>query len=94
MNEVVLELINEQIWLENHSSCFYLNLAIEFGNRGFNGISTFFFNQAEEERQHMLKLMNYVLERDEKPQIPQYNYMEKFDDGFDLDVIPKLLTLA
>ena len=28
--------------------------------------------------------MNYVLERDEKPQIPQYNYMEKFDDGFDL----------
>ena len=71
MNEVVLELINEQIWLENHSSCFYLNLAIEFGNRGFNGISTFFFNQAEEERQHMLKLMNYVLERDEKPQIPQ-----------------------
>jgi len=84
MNEVVLELINEQIWLENHSSCFYLNLAIEFGNRGFNGISTFFFNQAEEEREHMLKLMNYVLERDEKPQIPQYNYMEKFDDGFDL----------
>ena len=31
MNEVVLELINEQIWMENHSSCFYLNLAIEFG---------------------------------------------------------------
>lgn len=84
MNEVVLELINEQIWLENHSSCFYLNLAIEFGDRGFNGISKFFFNQAEEEREHMLKLMNYVLERDEKPQIPQYNYMEKFDDGFDL----------
>ena len=84
MNEVVLDLINEQIWMENHSSCFYLNLAIEFGNRGFNGISTFFFNQAEEEREHMLKLMNYVLERDEKPQIPQYNFMEKFDDDFDL----------
>lgn len=84
MNEVVLELINEQIWMENHSSCFYLNLAIEFGDRGFNGISKYFFNQSEEEREHMLKLMNYVLERDEKPQIPQYNYMEKFDDGFDL----------
>jgi ferritin len=84
MNEVVLDLINEQIWLENHSSCFYLNLAIEFGDRGFNGISKYFFNQSEEEREHMLKLMNYVLERDEKPKIPQYNYTEGFDDGFDL----------
>jgi ferritin len=28
--------------------------------------------------------MNYVLERDEKPKIPQYNYTEGFDDGFDL----------
>ena len=84
MNEVVLDLINEQIWLENHSSCFYLNLAIEFGDRGFNGISKYFFNQSEEEREHMLKLMDYVLERDEKPKIPQYNYTEGFDDGFDL----------
>ena len=34
MNKKVLELINEQIWTENHSSFFYLNLAKEFASRG------------------------------------------------------------
>ena len=84
MNKKVLELINEQIWTENHSSFFYLNLAKEFASRGFNGISTFFFNQSEEERSHMLKLINYVLERDEVPTIPQYNYLESFTEDFDV----------
>ena len=83
MNKKVLELINEQIWTENHSSFFYLNLAKEFASRGFSGISTFFFNQSEEERSHMLKLINYVLESDEVPTIPQYNYLESFTEDFD-----------
>lgn len=63
---------------------FYLNLATEFASRGFNGISTFFFNQSEEERSHMLKLIDYVLESDETPTIPQYNYLESFSEDFDV----------
>jgi len=84
MNKKVLELINEQIWTENHSSYFYLNLATEFASRGFSGISTFFFNQSEEERSHMLKLIDYILESDETPTIPQYNYLESFSEDFDV----------
>ena len=84
MNKEVLELLNEQIWLENHSSCFYLDLAIEFADKGFNGMSKYFFAQSEEERQHMLKLIDYVLERDGKPIIPQYNYMEPSEETFDV----------
>ena len=84
MDKEVLDLLNEQIWLENHSSCFYLDLAIEFAEKGFNGMSQFFFLQAEEERQHMLKLIHYVLERDGKPEIPQYNYMEPSEETFDV----------
>jgi len=84
MDKEVLDLINEQIWLENHSSCFYLDLSIEFADNGFNGISTFFLNQSEEEREHMLKLIRYVLERDEKPTLPQYNYTEPSEESFDV----------
>jgi ferritin len=84
MDKEVLDLLNEQIWMENHSSSCYLDLAIEFAEKGFNGMSQFFFNQAEEERQHMLKLINYVLERDEKPIIPQYNYLEPNEETFDV----------
>lgn len=84
MNKEVLDLLNEQIWLENHSSCFYLDLAIEFSDKGFNGISKFFLNQSEEERQHMIMLINYVLERDEKPIVPQYNYVEPNEESFDV----------
>lgn len=84
MDKDVLNLINEQIWLENQSSCYYLDLGIEFSKKGFNGISRFFFKQSDEERSHMLKLIHFVLERNETPIIPQYNYMEKFEEPFDV----------
>ena len=32
----------------------------------------------------MLKLINYVLESDEVPTIPQYNYLESFTEDFDV----------
>lgn len=84
LNKEIISLLNEQIWLENHSSCFYLDLAIEFGDKGFNGISKFFFKQSEEERLHMLKLIHYMLEKECKPTIPQYNYMEPNEEPFDV----------
>jgi ferritin len=84
MNKEVLELLNEQIWLENHAMYHYLNLAVEFGNKGFSGISTYFFNQSEEERQHSIKLIKYILDRDEVPTIPQYNYLEPYEETFDV----------
>ena len=32
----------------------------------------------------MLKLIDYVLDSDEKPTIPQYNYLESFNEDFDV----------
>jgi ferritin len=80
----VLSMINEQIWLENNSSFFYLKLSIEFANNGYNGISKFFLDQSNEEREHMLKLIQYVIDREETPTLPQYNYMEEKDEVFDV----------
>ena len=84
MNKKVLELLNEQIWLENHSSNYYLNLAIEFETQGFKGLSTFFFNQSDEETTHKLKLIHYIIERGSKPILPRYNYIEPYEETFDV----------
>jgi len=53
LDKEIISLINEQIWLENNASFYYLELAIKFDNEGFGGISTFFSNQSKEEREHM-----------------------------------------
>ena len=50
LSKEIISLINEQIWLENNASFYYLLLSVEFDQEGFGGISTFFKNQSEEER--------------------------------------------
>ena len=84
MDKDIIESLNKQIWLENHSSSFYLNLSIEFADRGYNGISNFFLNQSNEERTHMLKIIKYLLDMDQKPLLPQYNFIEPFNEGFEI----------
>jgi len=84
LNKEIISLINEQIWLENHASFYYLDLSIQFDANGFGGISTYFKNQSEEERTHMLLLVDYLLEKDALPTLPQYNFMEEKEDSFDV----------
>lgn len=80
----VLGLLNEQIWLENYSSYYYLRLSIEFAKNGYKGISKFFIDQSTEERDHLFKLIEYVTDRGETPTLPQYNYMEEKEEDFDV----------
>jgi len=82
LNKEILNLLNEQIWLENNASFYYLKLSIEFNEKGFKGISTFFLTQSNEERDHMLKLITYIMEKDISPALPQYNFMEESTDNF------------
>lgn len=84
LDEEIINLINEQIWLENNASFYYLDLAIKFDKEGFGGISNFFSIQSNEEREHMLLLFHYLLEKDATPQLPQYNFMEDTEDEFDV----------
>ena len=84
LNKEVLSLINEQIWLENNASFYYLKLSIDFNEKGFNGISNFFLTQSHEERDHMIKLISYVMEKDSLPALPQYNFMEDTEETFNV----------
>ena len=55
--------LNAQITLEGQSSHAYLAMAVWAETNGFDGTAAFLYTHAEEERQHMLKLMRFVNER-------------------------------
>ena len=66
----VEEILNRQIEREDYSSQLYLSMASWAENQGFEGVSSWLYAQAEEERVHMLKLVKYVNERDGVASIP------------------------
>ena len=84
LTKEIVSLINEQIWLENNASFYYLYLSTQFNENGYGGISKFFLEQSNEEREHMLKLMDYLLDQDATPLIPNYNFMEDLDEKFNV----------
>jgi len=63
--------LNNQVKLEGDSSQIYLAMASWAEVKGFEGIATFMYNQADEERMHMLKLVKYINQRGGEAQIPQ-----------------------
>lgn len=62
--------LNKQIELEASSSQYYLAMASWAEIQGFNGVSKFLYTHADEERIHMLKLVQFVNERGGKALIP------------------------
>jgi ferritin len=55
--------LNAQMTKEAHASQIYLSFASWADNRGFEGIANFLFRHAEEERNHMMKILEYILKR-------------------------------
>ena len=56
----VKKLLNDQIALEANASNTYLAMASWSATTGYEGSAAFFYVQAEEERQHMLKFVHYL----------------------------------
>ncbi len=71
LSERMLDALNKQIKLEGDSSQIYLAMAVWSENQGMEGVSEFMYGHAEEERQHMLKLVRFVNERGGKAIIPE-----------------------
>jgi ferritin len=55
--------LNQQIAIEATASQLYLSWGSWAEREGFPGISSFFYAHSEEERQHMLKMIQYVNQR-------------------------------
>src|SRR5574338_413151 len=56
----VAKLLNTQIAMEAFASNYYLSMASWCEIAGYDGSSKFFYAQADEERQHMLKIVHYL----------------------------------
>lgn len=52
--------LNNQIALEANASNYYLSMASWCEITGYDGAASLFYLQAEEERQHMLKIIHYL----------------------------------
>lgn len=70
LKEKVAEALNAQIEKEMYSSNLYLAMASWAERNGFPGTSQWMYAQADEERMHMLKFIEYVNERGAKATIP------------------------
>ena len=62
--------LNKQIVLEGFSSNIYLSMAVWAEKQGFEGVANFMYKHADEERQHMLKLIKFMTERGADALVP------------------------
>jgi len=69
LSKKVEDILNVQVDREGYSSHLYLSMAVWAETKGLGGIADWLYEQAEEERMHMLKLVRYINERDGKAAI-------------------------
>ncbi|XZF13883.1 ferritin [Chitinophagaceae bacterium MMS25-I14] len=61
--------LNAQMTKEAHAAQIYLSYGAWANSEGYDGISNFLFRHAQEERNHMMKILEYILERGATAQI-------------------------
>ncbi len=74
ISEAMTGALNKQISLEGYASFLYLSMASWCDREGLDGCAQFMHRQSEEEREHMLKIFEYLSEVDGHaltPAIPQ-----------------------
>ncbi|MDX1327481.1 MAG: ferritin [Arenibacter sp.] len=55
-----MDLLNDQIKMEAHASATYLAMASWCDQHAFTNSAEFFYDQAEEEREHMMKIFKFI----------------------------------
>lgn len=63
LKEEIENILNAQIKVEAHSSALYLAMSSWCDDQGLENAAEFFAKQSNEEREHMLKLFNYINNR-------------------------------
>jgi ferritin len=69
LSNPMAEALNAQMTKEAHASQIYLSYAAWADSQGFGGIANFLFRHAHEERNHMMKILEYILKRGAKVQV-------------------------
>jgi ferritin len=63
ISKTISEALNAQMTKEAHASQIYLSYGSWASSQGFGGIANFLFRHAQEERDHMMKIVEYILKR-------------------------------
>jgi ferritin len=66
LSNTLAKALNDQMTNEALNSQIYLAYASWASEKGYDGIANFLFRHAEEERNHMMKILEYILKRGAK----------------------------
>ncbi len=69
VHEDLIELLNQQIQNEFKASHQYVAIAVQFDSESLPSLAGFFYKQAEEERTHAMKFVQYLLDAGARPQL-------------------------
>ena len=63
LSPTLAKILNEQMTNEAHNAQIYLSYAAWASEQGYDGIANFLFRHENEERNHMMKILEYILKR-------------------------------
>lgn len=63
LSQTIAAALNAQMTNEAHNAQIYLAYASWASDKGYEGIANFLFRHANEERNHMMKFLEYILKR-------------------------------
>lgn len=66
LDQKTVKLLNEQVNKEFFSAYFYLDMHAYYSDQNLNGFANWFFVQVQEERDHAMLFLKYLLNNDEK----------------------------
>jgi ferritin len=69
LSDKMTRALNDQVTKEAHAAQIYISYAAWADDQGYGGIANFLFRHAHEERNHMMKIIEYILERGGKVKI-------------------------
>ena len=69
-SDKLLSAVNQQVGNEFGASLQYVSIASHFEAQALTGLARFFFRQADEERDHAMKFVRFVVDADGQLEIP------------------------
>ncbi|HYK72217.1 MAG TPA: ferritin [Pseudoneobacillus sp.] len=91
MNEEIQKLFNNLIQIEHVSTTLYLAMSAYMGKLNYTGMAKWLRLQSDEERTHMLKLIDYVVDKDGTVQLNNIP-AQPIDFGTPLETFQKVLA--
>ena len=71
LSKKMVKELNAQLGRELSAANQYLAMAIHLDDRSLKELANFFYAQSEEERQHAMKFLHYLLQANEMPVVPE-----------------------